>query len=76
MCAVRSAVTTLLLIFFNIISDKYIHSIPAPPSQDHSPPSHPEVWLSALIWANYSEVSCNFPLPFYRMYCIPGLPNP
>lgn len=80
MCAARSVVSILLLMFFNITSDKYIHFHSCSPSQDHSPLFPAEIWLSALIWADYSEAStqfsCNFPLPFYRMYCIPGLPNP
>lgn len=34
MCAARSVVSAITLDVFNITSDKYIHSIPAPPSQD------------------------------------------
>lgn len=80
MCAARSVVSILLLMFFNITSDKYIHSIPAPPSQDHSPLFLPRdltlLWSGLITQKLPTQFSCNFPLPFYRMYCIPGLPNP
>lgn len=76
MFAIRSAVSILLLIFFSIISIPFL--LPHPRTTPLFPTQRSDFLLwSGLITQKFpAQVSCNFPLPFYRMCCIPGLLNP